>query len=263
MFFRKFNHYFSKGPFSVPHPHFSFPSEFRMICVCEFGAVPQDPQAVCLSLLFFLLFLSLFPLLGFPAEPLCWMVPTAGFSYTISIGFFLNFSQLITIPYSSTYYSNFLSPCSLFSLALWADVRHPNSHLWLVIPCLGFLNFYQIHLSCEPPIFSWLSVCLFFYLVGFLFFIYLFLIVCCHCFCFCLGKFFDWLVLGSFVNWIFLVSHNVLARLLLFRNWFRVGLFALIYSVLHCSFPLTNSVFLAVCGDSNSLLFVLSQPVTW
>lgn len=90
-----FTHYFSKGPFSLPHPHFSFPSEFCMIRVCEFGDVPQDPKAVCLSLLFFLLFLSLFPLLSFPAEPLCGMVPTTGFSCTISIGCFITFLGLL------------------------------------------------------------------------------------------------------------------------------------------------------------------------
>lgn len=82
-------------------------------------------------------------------------------------------------------------------------------------------------LSCEQATLSWFVVWFFFFLV---------LVWLCSLFVvivFYLG-------LVGFVcflvaNWIFLVLYNVLTRMLLFRNWIRVDLFALIYSGLQFS----------------------------
>lgn len=120
-----FNHYFSKSPFSLLPPPFLF--SFWILhdtCLWVWGC-PTGPSG-CLFAFALFPFVSqsvsavltwpsrLLPLLSSPAEPSAeWFQPQTS-DVQSQLDFFYNSSWFVTIQYSSTYYSNFLSLCSLF-----------------------------------------------------------------------------------------------------------------------------------------------------
>lgn len=87
-----------------------------------------------------------------------------GFSHAVSIWFlFITFLSLLRFPvrlhsilisFHSVHCFFFNCFFIFFYFILALSVKHLNSCLWLVIPCLGFLHFCQICLYCEWAIFS-------------------------------------------------------------------------------------------------------------